>query len=82
MSCTALWSIAITNKRVFPIDIIEADTPELALGAVADNARWLKGWSSRFELIEVPFRHQTARPCVVRLRDALHSRHRPRSRRV
>jgi hypothetical protein len=47
---------------VFPIDIIEAAAPELALGVVADKADWLKGWSSRFKLFEVPFRHQTARP--------------------
>jgi hypothetical protein len=47
---------------VFPIDIIEAAAPELALGVVADKADWLKGWSSRFKLFEVPFRHETARP--------------------
>jgi hypothetical protein len=50
------------EEIVFPIDIIEAAAPELALGVVADKADHLRGWSSRFKLFEVPVRRETARP--------------------
>jgi len=50
------------EEIVFPIDIIEAAAPELALGIVADKADRLRGWSRRFKLFEVPVRRETARP--------------------
>jgi hypothetical protein len=50
------------DEIVFPVDIIEAAAPELVLGVIADKAAWLKGWSNRFKLFEVPCRRESARP--------------------
>jgi hypothetical protein len=50
------------EEIVFPIDVIAAAAPELALGVIADKAAWLKGWSNSFKLFEVPFCREAARP--------------------